>query len=240
MCVEVEFYFFHVGGHCELTSMMVKSLRLTNPKSRIVQLTDRSTKSVDEVDEVIRYKIDPTPIMFARSLAYAAAPVSGRMRLFIDTDMLVVREILSSDFELGADLVVCRRAFNGNMFVNTSFQGMNMREFEGLTLDEAWPFLGCFVGAVNREPLEMLCSAISQLPEKYRRWYGDQIALKRLAANSAIKLCEVSEAKFGYLPCDNTDVSWDRIKQQDLKILHFKGRRKIMMKQAFDMIFNAN
>ena len=65
-----------------------------------------------------------------------------------------------------------------------------------------------------------------QLDEKYKFWYGDQIVLKdyHKIFNQSINLVE----EFEYANLDTNVNSF-----QNIKIMHFKGNRKINMKNFY-------
>ncbi len=224
---DIEFRFFHVGRDSLLPDLLVRSIRLTNPGSRIVHLSDHITPGIRHVDEVHRVSCDEN-MMLSRARAYCDLPLNESIKtIFLDTDMLVIGRIFAREFQT-SELTLCRRYFNRGSLVNVDFRGMGMTEYAGMTLDEAWPYLGCFMLAESIRPLKMIYDEMMSLPAKYLVWYGDQIALKRYAAANPEKVLEVSESVFGALP-DGLMETRHNSRNVEAKVLHFKGARKSLM-----------
>jgi len=234
---DIEFVFFHVGTDLSLPRFLINSIRKTNPESTITQLSDASSPRLTDTDQIYRYEFSHQAMMMARAEAYANLPPSGAIRVFLDTDMLVVNEITPSLFSTAAEIYLCRRYFDKEKLVNINFGGMEMTEYSGVTLDTAWPYLGCFLATRNQHCLEIIYQLMKEMTPKYQHWYGDQIALRQLAERQDIKLASVSENYFGHL-CDNVTDMMKGIRDRTIKILHFKGSRKNKIGLLYDSILN--
>lgn len=232
---QITFNFFHIGKDVRQPTLMAASIRTTNPLARIRQLTDISTPQVDGVDECHRIEGDRSSLMLFRAKAYSLARLADGVNLFVDTDMLVLREISSEEFDSAKQFFVCRRHFNRDALVNINFHGMQMNEFAGKTLDTAWPYLGCFIAARRSGALHEIYEAMQKLPQKYQYWYGDQIALKYCATKLSGSIGSVSEYQYAFLPDDECAVEAACLDDR-VKIIHFKGARKKMMSDAASRI----
>jgi hypothetical protein len=236
MSVAITYVFFHVGNDPTMAEMLVSSIRHSDPRASVEQLTDLRTSVINGVDRIHRFDVQHLPIMLARSIAYSRMPESDGMRVFIDTDMLLLRPISEKDFPLAADVFLCRRYFNRDQYVNVNFNNMAMLEYEGYTLDRAWPYLGCFLATRSSSVLATLSSFVSELPTKYQQWYGDQIALKYLASLPRLAVQEISELNYAHLVNANVNEYEGQLAASEIKLLHFKGTRKRFMRDYYDSI----
>lgn len=228
----IDFYFFHIGDQIDLPIMMINSIRKTNKNSRVFQLTDHKTKEIKITDGCYRFDGNTKSIMKFRMEAYSKTLLNkDRFSIFLDTDMLVLKEIdLSSIFDK-SDLILCKRELNANLPVNIHFNDMNMKEYEGKLMSEAWPYLGCFLGVTNSKSLIKMNQMYNDLEKKYKLWYGDQIILKKFALENPTRTSFVGEAEYACLPLNN------KISKQ-AKIVHFKGKKlKLYMKACYQYFF---
>lgn len=228
----IDFYFFQIGDEAELAKMMISSIRQTNKSSRIYQLTDKKTKKIKTTDGCYRFDGNTNTIMKFRMEAYSKTILNkGRFSIFLDTDMLVLKEIKLNNLFEKSDLVLCKRELNATQLVNINFNDMNMEEYKGKMMFEAWPYLGCFIGVNNSENLIKMNQMYNELEQKYKLWYGDQIVLKKFALENPTKTSFVNETEYAYLPLNN------RISKQ-AKIIHFKGKKlKSYMKTCYQYFF---
>ena len=235
--MDIEFVFFHVGEDISLPSSLVSSIKQTNPKSTILQLTDLVSPEVNGVNEVHRYQLPTEFIMMARSEAYANLPSSTNLRVFLDTDMLVVNELQTQEFQETCDVYFCRRFYDTDRPVNIDFRDMAMHEYSGVTMGEAWPFLGCFIASRDSTYLGKIHGEMKRLDSKYQKWYGDQIALAKLARQGYANVGEVSEEVYAHLYDGNLEKLMSSIFQGAVKIIHFKGIRKQHLQKVAMAIF---
>ena len=227
----LEFVFFHVGENIELPATLVASIKISNPSAKIVQLTDLTSPVITAVDTAHRYPVNRDAIMMARAEAYANLAPTGALRVFLDTDMLVVNRINPNDFD-SSKIYLCKRFFEKNNKVNINFRGMGMREYAGKTLDQAWPYLGCFMAARDNQLLKKIYKLMLELEPKYQVWYGDQTALRIFAESNVSSVREVSEFEYAHLfDVDNEGIA-DHVKRKAIKIIHFKGARKIFIPEV--------
>jgi len=115
---------------------------------------------------------------------------------------------------------------------------MNMRENTGKTLDQAWPFLGCFIATRTDKWLSWIYQKMLRLEKKYQSWYGDQTALRVLAEQEIGITGTVSERDYAYLFDGNTREIFKLLNNKQIKILHFKGNRKQYMQTVASLLFN--
>jgi len=231
----VDFAFFHVGEDFTLPKMLCESIRITNPNSNIIQLTDKRTPILSElVTKFLRVDGNKDNLMFLRSKAYQSYKID-KPTLFIDTDMLVIKEINENNIFKNNDLVLCEREFQKDLNDNTFKKYLinnNLHEYINQSLYEIFPILGCFIGARKTQLLEIAHELYSKYSDNKKKWNGDQFALKEIYQNNKDKIDLISENKVAYPILRDDD--W-----QNTFIIHFKGKLvKNQMKPYFDRIFN--
>ena len=161
--------------------------------------------------------------------------------VFLDTDMLVVKELKEKFLFKNKDIVFCQRQFDYENLVNVDYEDLNMLEFKNMKMGEAWPYLGCFLAVRNQNPIFRMNEMYNILDEKYKRWYGDQIVLKKFASKFPNKITFVGENEFACVPralFDNKNKSISK----DVYILHFKGKKykNIMFKSYNYLLKNKS
>jgi hypothetical protein len=138
--------------------------------------------------------------------------------MYLDTDMLVQDKIVVKDLlEQHKNVTFLRREFQRDAIFNVDQRGINFSEYEGKTIDEVYPYVGCTIVAKNPQVWKELLAIYDALDPKFRKWYGDQEALRIYAKKYPERVSEIHESVYGCLPEHKTD---------DAKILHFKGEAR--------------
>lgn len=214
--------FLHVG-ESDLPSCLVRSVRKAVQDAVIVQCTDGKTAMVAGVDRVFRYDGDSSALMTFRLEAFANLGLRNA-GVYLDTDMLMVKKFCLEELLGGGDAVVCRRTFNRDVVFNTRIRNLYFGEYEGMTLDQIYPYLACFTVTRSYSFWEACAQVLAQLGEKYHFWYGDQEAIRILVARSVFNVSEVEEKNFACLP-EFLSQDWQP------HMVHFKDVRKESMVQ---------
>jgi hypothetical protein len=165
--------------------------------------------------------VDRDNLMYSRVKAYAETYATVIVPvMYLDTDMLVQDNIIVRDLLQGKDATFCRRSFDRDAQFNIEQRGIKFPEYEGKTLDQLYPYVGCAVVAKSNQVWKDLLAIYEGLDEKFKRWYGDQEALRIYAEKYPERVSEIDEAVYGSLP---------ERKVEDAVILHFKGegRKKL-------------
>jgi hypothetical protein len=148
-----------------------------------------------------------------------------RPAIYLDTDMIVLlpcdpRRILGDK-----RVILCKRSFGKDDIFNPNFRGMNLSEYQGMSLNDVYPYIACSTVTESYREWEALASMLDALDPKFKVWYGDQEALKVYAQQFPRDVGFMPESVYGCLP-EFYDTNIQR------HILHFKGeRRKLMMKK---------
>ena len=216
--------FFHVGDDISYPQRMVKSVLRYNPDAYIVMCTDTDTPDVMGVSYRFDTEVDRDEMLYSRIKAYArlAWEMEGEgPAIFLDTDMLVQGEIDPTTMLADAEVAVCRRSFNCDSEFNTELRGLVFDEHKGKTMDQVYPYVFCALVTDGSKFWEDLLAIYDTLDPKYRKWYGDQEALRVYAKSNEV--ATFPESIYGCLPEHKTD---------DAKILHYKGAAR---KQLFEV-----
>ena len=213
------FAFFHVGDDISQPQKMVKSLLRHNPDAFITMYTDKTTPDVMGITRRVESEVNREELCYHRIKAYAEIYVSSILpTMYLDTDMLVQDKIVVKDLlEQHKNVTFLRREFQRDAIFNVDQRGINFSEYEGKTIDEVYPYVGCTIVAKNPQVWKDLLAIYDALDPKFRRWYGDQEALRIYAKKYPERVSEVNESVYGCLPEHKTD---------DAKILHFKGEAR--------------
>jgi len=220
------FAFFHVGDNISQPQKMVKSLLRHNPNAFITMYTDKDTPDVMGITRRVESEVEREELCYHRVKAYAETYVSSILpTMYLDTDMLVQDKIVVKELlEQHKDVAFLRRDFQRDAIFNVNQRGINFSEYEGKTIDKVYPYVGCTIVAKNPQVWKDLLAIYDTLDPKFRRWYGDQEALRIYAEKYPERVSEIHESVYGCLPERKTD---------DAKILHFKGPdRKKMFEVA--------
>ena len=215
------FVFFHVGDDISYPQKMVKSLLRHNPNANVIMCTDKDTPDVMGITDRREFTVDRENLMFSRMRAFSQLRFE-EPALYIDTDMIFMDRVVVSELLQGKSVALCRREFGKDSTFNVEQRGMRFDEYEGKTLDELYPFVGCAVATINGYPWEEMLKIYKTLPDKFKKWYGDQEVLRKYIESCEVR--EMPESVIGCLP---------EHKHDGAKILHFKGPSR---KQLFEAV----
>ena len=235
----LNFYFFHVGQDIFLAKMLVGSIKISNPSSKIYQITDNDSPEVQQIDGCLRFNGKNENIMKFRMETYASINIKqGKNAIFLDTDMLVVKELNEKILFKENDIVFCERQFDSENEVNVNYNDLNMYEFKNMKMGEAWPYLGCFLAIRNKNPIYRMNKIYNILDEKYKRWYGDQIVLKIFASRFPKEITFVGENQYACVP-GALFANKNKSISKNVHILHFKGKKyKNIMVKSYNHLLN--
>ena len=223
---KINFVFLHVGEDTR-PNLLVKSIRYFFEKSYIYQCTDLASKEVDGVDKVFRYDGDVKNIMRFRLEAFSSLNLEEKA-IYLDTDMLVIKKF---DIDIShCDAILCKRSFDLDKLFHTSFRGMDLSEYQNMTLGDVYPFLGCFTVTKSPALWKEAFNIQKSLDKKFHYWYGDQEALKIIKAKNMFNIDTVDESIFACLP--------EQVDEFNLpNIIHFKGaaRKNFMLDVSAQM-----
>lgn len=214
------FVFFRTGTEDQIwyTRKFVESLRETNPDARIIMCTDSKTPVIDGTE---RFELDSdsTDFMEYRLRIYAALKLNYPA-MYLDDDMIICSEIFPEALLQDQRALFCDRMFNRDGKFNTSMKGLTFSEYEGKTMAEVFPYLACATVTMDYTVWSELLSIMDHIDPKYRKWYGDQEAMKIWAKMNDFGT--LLETQYACLP--------EYLEGRDPKIIHYKGSRKEQMR----------
>ena len=222
----INFVFLHVGEDTR-PNLLVKSIRKYFQNSYIYQCTDLTSKEIDGVDKVFRYDGDIKNLMTFRLEVFSLLNIQEKA-IYLDTDMLVINKF---DIDINhCDVILCKRSFDLDNLFNASFLGMDLSEYQNMTLGDVYPFLACFTVTKSSDFWKDALNILKSLDKKFHYWYGDQEALKIIKAKNILNIDTVQESIFACLP--------EKIDELNLpNIIHFKGaaRKNFMLNVSAQM-----
>ena len=206
--------------------LLVKSIKKTNSNCRIIQISNKEDRNISDIDEKIIFDFKSATFMFNRLESQIAVLEKFGPTIFLDTDMLVNKD-LSAIFDrlLNNDIVFTQR--KNNFYINDTFQNIKFPEFTNKTVNEVMPFNGGFLGVSNIAVQKKLLQIYLELPSKFHYWYGDQVALKKIYDTKEFKI-SLLDSNYNYNVKD--------ISNYDKKICvyHFKGRFKKLINPFYE------
>jgi hypothetical protein len=217
------FVFLHVGVDTALPQLLTASIRRLQPGACVIQCSDDETPQIEAVTRVHRVQGDVSRLMTFRLGAFASLQLT-EPAIYLDTDMLCVASVDPVQ-ALGAhDVAVCRREFDRDLLFNTAFRGMDLRQYQGWTLDAVYPYLACATVTRNAEFWASCLRELESMVDQFHRWYGDQEAIRAVVEHGAYRVGHLPEGRFARLPDRPVTAEVDPL------LLHFKGAaRKAMM-----------
>jgi len=221
----MNFIFHHSGHDITLPALLVQSILKTNPGSTILQVSDTRTNRVPGITDHIQFNTTESILSKQRCEMYAKLTIDT-WSVYLDTDTLVIKSITEKELFEDAEIVLCKRYWDG--MIHSMDTEERMYKFRNQSLKEVWPYLACFIACHDSRVWKELHKIIQTLPWEKNDWFADQHALKILSSNIKIKL--VSEQQYGCLP----ETGESNIKQAS--IIHFKGSRKNLMNQYYHNI----
>lgn len=198
--------FVQYGGDITCATMMVASCRRLGYE--VWQLSDMTAPDVPGVD-----RIDREPMSGPRNLwRYKRLSQLKEPYVSLDTDMIVAKDI-SDGF--GGDVSLSWR-YPNDVIVGDEIVHM--------------PYNAGLVMVRNQEFIRECYRAMQDMDDAQSDWWGDQIALRDVAASGKYEVRELKEQSWNYSP-DKPMQGIDRA-----RIFHFKGNRKHLMPAYFEAV----
>ena len=218
------FVFFHVGQDIYFPRKTVGSILATNPNAEIVMCTDKTTPHIEGVTHRFEIECDRNELMTARLKAFAKLRCP-HPAMYIDTDMLVQQKLDAKELLGDKEVLFCRRFFQRDYDFIIEQRGIRFDEYAGKKIDEVYPIIACFTVTKDFTPWVKMYEMLEEIDPKYRKWYGDQEVMKRLAVMAEeFNIGYLSEEDYGCLP--------EFAEGRSPKVLHYKGPNR---KEAFEV-----
>ena len=211
--------FLHITNPKDPESLIptyfVKSVKKFCENPNIIQVTDKETKAISGVNEVVRIGGDIQKIMVFRLNAFYELKLY-KQTFYMDTDMIFIKKFKIKNVFNEDKIVLLERNFMNNAMLNVKFNDMDLTEYAGKTLGEVYPYIACFSCVSDPMFWKDCLNNLKKLDDKFHYWYGDQEAIRNIAKSNKYKIQEVPEKIYACPPRfidENTDAC----------IIHFKG-----------------
>ena len=219
--LKLQFAFFWVGQDILIPQALVDSIRYVyGNEAYIYQLSDNKTASINDVNEVLRDEL-PNEIMLARLRAYSLV-VTQNTTLFLDADSLVIQKLKLPDFNKFIACLVKRD--DQTSIINHNYPEY-YPEFVNQKFIDIMPiFFGLIVTPDGGKLFNGLFEIALKLPERFHRWYGDQMVIAEEYKKNKEKYLLLPQKEYLFITRNsfNRDELADLIKS-GVKIITFKG-----------------
>ncbi len=216
--------------YIEMIAMLFASALHFHPGSKCTLLTSKETKvgNLDPQIERVIFDIDPLSLMrdrMASQLTFLRICNYELPLLFLDCDILINRALT-------------------DVFAQQFDVGLTWRH------DKTMPFNGGVIFVNNTNPgrgtifLEAVHKIFIEQNRHAAKWYGDQTALTEYFGLSPMQVSqqppfEKDGCRYMFFPCSvynfSPDYPVEILRRPNNKaLIHFKGRRKILMTHYFD------
>jgi hypothetical protein len=191
-------------GNIELAEMMVASCKKHGYE--VIQLSDEKAPRIGGISCLRAPMNEPRMLWRMRRLLEVEPPY-----VMLDTDMLVAKDI-SDGF--GGDVALTWRARH-MIFPFEEKKALRM------------PYNGGVIFVSNQDFIKECLKEMEAQEPRYQDWYGDQLALVKVAESGRFKVKELRDEKWNFVPDSNGH------EIPDIRIWHYKGMRKAMMPARF-------
>ena len=206
----------HRGIERENIDLFIKSIRKYHTTSTIIHCTDISTETFKDVDIVHREEFDLNHLMVGKIKCFSSFPID-KSSIYLDPDMLVMKSIPIKLFEKKAEVFLLKRSFDLSDIMPTTFRELEYPDHKNKSLENVYPFIGCFVILKNQNFWIDCLKYYERLDENYKNWFGDQEIFKKLVEENNYKFAFLDEKSFACPP--------QHLSGKDRPfIVHFKGK----------------
>ena len=214
---------FWVNEEVSIPQLFVNSIRdLMSDNIDIIILTDKKTPDIKKVNNIFRNDLSEY-IMLARLESYSNFKHSYERVLFADADSLMISPIVFP--KNNKDIYLTLRKYDG--IINHKFPE-NYPEFKNKKMSEMMPFLfGAIITFGDQSNLfQTLLDICEELPERFKKWYGDQVSLCKAVQNNKIIAGLIDQDIYLKVYRDkltHSDIEYDI--KYGTSIVTFKGKR---------------
>lgn len=208
-------------GNDPTAELFVWSAKLTNPSLNIIQCSDSTTQKINGVHHVHRINSDANGLMTLRLELFSSLDLD-EPTIYVDNDIIFLQPLGDPLHQLqGKKIGLCRRDYNRQeIFAETHIVQHNIPEYRGIEIDTIYPYLACFTYSSTASFWPACLDKLRSMDQKFHKWYGDQEALRHIAASGAYSYANLPEDEYAcVLDCFEE-------KKSIAKAVHFKGARK--------------
>jgi len=190
--MKIQFAFFWIGEDLNIPTNLVKSIRHVYGNEAIIfMLSNLDTNKVNDIDHLIQAHL-PQDIMLARLKAYSLLK-TDKPTCYIDADSLIIDKFTLPHFNNNIAFLIHRSL--EAVFIKSSYPEF-YQEFIGKTFTNMMPILFGLIVTPNGEILfKKLLEIAESMPDRFHRWYGDQMAIAKLWRENKKKIFLLNQAE---------------------------------------------
>jgi len=235
------FIFFHIdtkgedlsNKHKSITRddilYFIKSIKKHHPKSKIIHCTDMETKSFNIVDFTHRTEFDTNFLMYGKIKSFSTLQID-RTSIYLDPDMLVMKNIPVSSIEDKADVFLLKRSFNNNSLLPIEFRGLTFLKHKNKKYIDIYPYIACLVICKKESFWKECLNYFKKIEHVYKIWFGDQEILRLVVEKKIFSFGFIDESNFA-CPPQNLNGNTRPF------IIHFKGKiNKELIKKYYEYV----
>ena len=208
----------------ESIGYFIDSIKKYHPQCSITHCTDLLTKSFHGVDNVHRTQFDPNYLMYGKIKSFSTLKIN-KTSIYLDPDMLIMKNIPIDKFIDRADVFLLKRSFNNYSNLPLFFRNLKFTKHKSKNYITIYPYVACFVICKKEIFWERCLKYFDQIENVYKIWFGDQEIFRKMVENNEFSFGFVEEKDFACPPQYLTGNTRPFI-------VHFKGKinKKIMSK----------
>ena len=239
--MDYNFIFFHIDTKREELSnkhanieresivYFINSIKKYHPNSRIIHCTDFITESFKEVNQTHRTDFDRNYLMYGKIKSFSTLKIN-KTSIYLDPDMLLMRNIPINKFEERAEVFLLKRSFNNNVNIPVKFRGLKFLQHENKYYSDLYPYIACLVICKKEKFWKKCLSFFEEIENVYKIWFGDQEILRMIVEKNNFDFGFVEEKDFA-CPPQNLNGKTRPF------IIHFKGKiNKEIIKKYYQFV----
>ena len=213
--------FFWVGEDISVPEFFVKSIKKTDSKIKIIQVSDLKTKKIKEVNSFVRYDL-PKEIMLARLKAYSLIETKYQNTIFCDADTLMIKDFSFVEYKTGYHIMPRKL----DSLINHLWPE-HYPEFKDKFFADIMPFLfGAIIISKDDNFFNNLFNICKKLPSRFHRWYGDQVSLHIYYLDNKKKFSLFHQEKNMHIIDPNEKCEYqfiNKLRAKGVSFITFKG-----------------
>jgi hypothetical protein len=215
-----------MGKPSALSAIMVESAKKVMPSCPVWQLTDLNTEEVPGVDRVERIDLPDLGMVRLNESGDASAIVPAAVMLYRMSLLCALDD--EPTITLDTDCIIQKdlgHVFDDEFDIALTYRDYAVIDPLGRDITQTMPFNTGVMFCRNPKVWLDCLHEMHQMSMEFKTWYGDQLAIKKVAANHRLK--RLSCDLYNYTPRKkNEDVS-------EKYVVHYKGLRKAWMIERY-------
>lgn len=227
--------FYWSGDNNQIPTWLVKSTLLTNKEVKIIQISDNKTNEINGVSNVIRVKKSEF-ILMDRIFGYSLIDTLDNKTLFIDADTIILKKIDFDKYSTGNYLFKRTESLIFDNKYNLAYPELAHKD-----LLDTMPIMAGTQMIINEKNFfKELYLLKNSLSLNLKKWFGDQILLKKIFENKKEKFKFLDKSFLRIVEKEDFIKGRNLILYKENNAVTFKGNTKKYMENLFFSIFNNN